>query len=254
MKFSQAYQVKWHDTDANRQVRPSQILMYMQETANEQLRNIGLSLDALRDRKGLAFLLSNIAVRIYAPLYALDQIEVQTWVCEGKGLSYNRCFQILRGNETVAVGSSVWGLLDIQQKRLLRVEEAPYDLEPEPFLQIQDLPRRLRVPRLDDLTCVGERKIVYSDIDYNGHMNNTHYPDMFCDFTPDIRSQRVSGFMLSFLHEATFDYTLKVYHAVDQNDHYFKTIDDDGRTCTEALLKTVSISMEEEKNEKRFEN
>ena len=53
MKYTHRFQVKWHDTDANREVRPSQVLMYMQETANLQLRHHGISLDDLRDRHGL---------------------------------------------------------------------------------------------------------------------------------------------------------------------------------------------------------
>ena len=130
-------------------------------------------------------MLNRISIRVYKPLYTGDEIDVQTWVCEGRGLSSLRCVCIKRGEETVVEASSVWGLLDLKNNRLCKSEDAPYDLEPEPFLQL-DLPRRLHVPHTEELTLMGERRIVYSDIDYNGHMNNTHYPDLFCDFTPDI--------------------------------------------------------------------
>ena len=70
MKFTQHYTVKWHDTDANRMIRPTALFMYMQETANEHLAKEAISLDALRDEQGLAFLLSSISVVMYEPLYA----------------------------------------------------------------------------------------------------------------------------------------------------------------------------------------
>ena len=92
------------------------------------------------------------------------------------------------------------------------------------------------------MELVGERKIVYSDIDYNRHMNNTHYPDMLCDFTPEIRSHRAIGFTLSFLHEAAFGHTLKVYRAErGEGEYYFRTVNEEGNTCLEALLLTEKI-------------
>ena len=236
MKFTRHYRVRWHDTDANRRVRPSQVLMYMQETANAQLAAAGLSLDALRDEQGLAFLLSSISVRLYEPMFTDDQIDVQTWVCEGHGFSYLRCFRIERDGVVVAEASSVWALMDLRAKKLVRADAPPYDIEPEAMLEL-DLPRRLRLPHADEMGSAGERRIVYSDIDYNGHMNNTHYPDLFCDFTPDVCHGRVTAMMLSFLHEATFGHTLKVYRKRVEDGYLFRTEDADGAVCTDAYLR-----------------
>ncbi|MBQ9774071.1 MAG: hypothetical protein IJW30_05350 [Clostridia bacterium] len=243
MKFTQHYTVKWHDTDANRCIRPTQLMMYMQETANEQLADAGVSLDALRDEQGLGFLLSSISVEIHAPLHAGDKIDVQTWVCEGRGFSYNRCFCVKRGEEIVAEATSVWALMNLREKRLMRADEAPYDIEPEPML-VLDLPRRLRLPRAEEMETCGERRIVYSDIDYNGHMNNTHYPDLFCDFLPQILEKRVTGMMLSFVHEATFDHVLSVRRAASEDGYFFRTEDVGGVTCTEAYLRVASAEGE----------
>ena len=89
MKYTHHYQIKWHDTDANRNVSPSQVLAYMQETANQQLARADMSLDELRDKKKLAFLLSRIAIRIYRQLHAYEEIDVETWICESRGLSFH---------------------------------------------------------------------------------------------------------------------------------------------------------------------
>ncbi|MBE6588758.1 MAG: hypothetical protein E7643_01140 [Ruminococcaceae bacterium] len=240
MKFSQHYTVKWHDTDLNRCVTPSAILMYMQETAGEHLKSLLFSMDELRDRMGLAFLLSSISIYIHEPLYADDEIDVQTWVCESRGLSYNRCFCILRDGKTIAEASSVWGLLDIANHRLLKADESPFKAEPEAPCQLP-LPRRLQVLRTEDMEEAGDRRIVYSDIDYNGHMNNTHYPNLLCDFTPDICKRRVKGLMLSFLHEAAYGHTLRVYRGESADGLRFRIVDADGTLCTEALLCTEEI-------------
>ena len=240
MKFSRFYTVKWHDTDLNRCITPSQLVAYMQETAGEHLKSLLMSMDEMRDRLGLAFLLSSISLEVYAPLYANDEIEVQTWVCESRGLSYNRCFAVLRDGETVAQASSVWALLELSTRRLLRADESPFSAEPEAACQLE-LPRRLRTVRTEEMELAGERRIVYSDVDYNGHMNNTHYPNLLCDFTPGIRHKRVCAMMLSFLHEATYGHTLQVLRKETEDGIRFRTVDADGTICTEGLLRTESL-------------
>lgn len=238
MKFTQRYTVKWHETDANRMLRPAALVMYMQETANEHLAKEAISLDALRDEKGLAFLLSSISVVIYEPLYAKDEITVETWVSESRGLKHNRCFAVLREDKVIAEAFSVWALMDLREKRLLRSGEEPYRLEPEQALLLP-LPKRLHLPAHESMELVGKRKIVYSDIDYNGHMNNTHYPDLFCDFTPEICSSRVTGMMFSFLHEATLGHTLSVWRTKTEDGFLFRLVDEDGTVCTDALVQTL---------------
>lgn len=235
MKYTHRYQIKWHDTDANREVRPSRLLMYMQETGNNQLENSGLPLDELRDRHGLAFILSKISVCIYQPLFAYDEIDVETWVSRSRGFSFLRYFRVMKGDAVIAEASSIWALIDIHDRRLLRTNE--FDVPaPEDEPLVLDLPRHLRFPQ--EMREVGERTIRYADIDYNGHMNNTNYPDMLCDFTPDILSRRVIAFTLSYLHEGTFAHTLRVYCSDVEDGHLFRTVDTaDNTVCLEAYVR-----------------
>ena len=41
------YRTRWHDTDADRLLRPSQLMVYLQETANLHMIAAGQSLDEL---------------------------------------------------------------------------------------------------------------------------------------------------------------------------------------------------------------
>jgi len=249
MKYTYRYTIRWHDTDAKREVRPSQVLAYMQETSNYHLLSAGMSLDELRDRHGQAFLLSRITARLYRPLYTGEEIEVQTWICESRGLSFHRCYRILRGTEVIAEAFTVWALLDLQTGKLLPVSAFPYEIEPDEAPSAE-LMGRLRLPPLDQMEEVGLRPIVYSDLDYNGHMNNTHYPDMLCDFTPEINSRRVIGFSMSFLQEAAFGHTLRVLRTerpsamtpnLPSREFCFRTLNELGKVCLEASLSVEEL-------------
>lgn len=247
MKFTYHYTTRWHDTDAKREVRPSQILAYMQETSNYHIASSGMSLDELRDRHGLAFLLSQITMRMYLPLHTGEEIDVQTWICESRGLRFLRCFRILRGEDVIAEAFTVWALMNLHEGKLLPVTAFPYNIEPDAPLGAEFM-GRVRLPSLDQMQEIGTRKIVYSDIDYNGHMNNTRYPDMLCDFTPDMDKRRAVGVTLSFLNEATFGHTLKVCRlerplpetiASHGAEYCYRTIDTDGKICLEAILQVA---------------
>lgn len=241
MKFTKDYIAKWHDTDANRQVRPSALVTYLQETANEHLIHIGISLDELRDRFGLAFILGSISVRSYEPLFSGDAIEVETWTCGERGFRHNRCFRVLRGGKTVAEATSQWALINLKDGSLVKVEDMPYHIEPEAPISLPDVPARLKMPPVSKMEEVGTRRIVYSDIDYNDHMNNTRYPDMICDFLPEMRDKRMTGLVLSYRKEAVFAHTLRVFRQKTEDGYLVCTVDEEGSICTEAFVKLCAV-------------
>ncbi len=236
MIFSEKFTTKWHDTDAFRRVRPTQMLVYMQEVSNHHMASCGPSLDDLRDRERLAFILSKIRIKLYRPLYAFEDIEVQTWTCEGRGFAISRFYRIVRGDEVIADADSTWALVNIDDRTLVRQEDfRVYSFENEPTVTI-DVPSRFRLPKECELHSVGTRKIVYSDLDYNMHMNNTKYPDMLCDYLPTDEIGRISGIFLSYVHEAAFGDTLDVMMAKDGNIRYFRTVGTQCQTCLEAEI------------------
>ena len=242
MFYSEEFRVRWHETDLNRVNRPSAFLTILQETANHQLHDAGMDLDALRDEKRVGFILSRIAAKIASPLRAYETITAQTWICPSRGVNFERCFRVLRGGEPIAVCWSSWGLLSLDERRLLPVDALDYPITPEEKLLPAGVPCRFHLPHTSEMEFVGTRTIRYSDLDYNGHMNNTRYPDMLADFLPDPTSVWVNGFSLSFLQEAKFGGTLSVYRAPkppaagEDEGFFFRTVDEEGNTCLEALL------------------
>lgn len=234
MKWSEHYRINTHDCDSSGCVRASLVQRYMQETANMQMKHQGPSNEELRDM-GMAFLLSRISVSIYSPLLPGDEIDVTSWGCESRGVSFNRCYQIKRDDEIVAEATSVWGLIGINDHRIIRVGEVEMRFGTDEPLELEST--RVRIPRDLNLALVGERPIVYSDLDMNHHMNNTNYPDMFCDFIPEMPGKRVIGISISYVHEAPLGELLKVYTAKNDDVWYVRTVrSSDGQINAEAEI------------------
>ncbi len=235
MRYSETYRTRWHDTDAGRRVRPSQLLVYMQETSNQHVASLGMPLDDLRDEKNLGFILSKLRMIIHKPLAAFEDIRVETWTNPAKGFSSGRSFRILRGDEVIAEADSTWALIGTEDHRLHKPEETGYAFDDEAPTEL-DLPSRIRIPADCMLEPVAERAIVYSDLDYNMHMNNTRYPDMLCDYLPPEDVPKIRGFCLSYLREAAFGDKITVLRGKKDGVWYFRTVSCEGNVCLEAVL------------------
>ncbi|MBE6689768.1 MAG: hypothetical protein E7590_00595 [Ruminococcaceae bacterium] len=240
MKYVEKYNVRWHDTDANREVHPSGVLMFMQETGNRQFEAADRPLDKIRDEEGVGFILSRIAIEMKEPIHAYEDIFVETFTCESRGYTFPRGWEIKRRGKVVARAMSQWALVRVADKSLVRSGDFPMSFGDEPELQLE-MPLRFRVP--SDLTfeTVGHRTIAFSDIDYNMHMNNTKYPDMLCDFLPDPAHTRVIGVSLAYRKEAAYGDTLTVERAVADDGVFYIRTRHGEETCLEAMVKTQKI-------------
>lgn len=239
MIHSEAYTVRWHDTDFNLVATPSALLTFMQETANHHLSAIGMPLDDIRDSRGVGFILSKLVMQVYAPLHAYDKIHVETWVGDDRGFRFHRAFRIVRDDETIAEALTVWALIRLDDHSLVRVEDFDAPFRPEPLPDIR-VPARFRFP-LEPLLQRGTRTVRYTDVDYNEHMNNTRYPNMLCDLLPDMHGKYVSSLSLSYVNEAHLGETLTGYAGEENGVWYVRTLRENGQTNAEARITLADL-------------
>lgn len=233
MKYTDKHKVLSQFTDAQGNLRAGAILRYMQEAAANAMAADGMSYDALA-AQGRVFVISKITLSIYSDIHANEEIEVETWATESARASFNRAYRVVRGGSVVAEAVSVWALVDVQRKRLVTVadaalpyrEDAPLDLE---------LPARIPI-QSDSLVLVDERRVRYSDIDRNRHMNNTVYADMLCDYVFRTGAGRISKMSISYINEAPLGCELKVYFCADDDTYYIRTVREDGKINCEAEI------------------
>ena len=106
-----------------------------------------------------------------------------------------------------------------------------------------DGPQRVRLPRGYEPPLIGERAIVYSDLDRNNHMNNTNYPDMLCDYIPGgMEGKRVVRLAMHFVNEAVLGDNLRIYGGEYESSYYFRTIGSGNSIGVEAEVVLDSIN------------
>lgn len=235
MKWSETFKVKFHETDANEVAGVSQIFKYIQEAALCQLNNQHPSYRELFEQKK-AFILSAIRLEMYSPIFAYDEITARSWACPSRGFNFIRSYEIERDGEILCEATSIWALVSTEEKRLYTVDDidsSSYCMD-EPVQT--ERPARVRIPSAIPMSLVGEYVVQYSDIDMNGHMNNTNYPRIICNCVPNAEKLRVKSIGIYFANEALLGETLKIYMGKVDNRIYFRTTRSDGKTNIESEL------------------
>ncbi|MDD2362830.1 MAG: thioesterase [Oscillospiraceae bacterium] len=191
------------DVGQDRQLKLSAQLRLQQEAGELQLEKGGLGFEELINN-GLAFVITRTNSVIYHTPRFNSHIKLITWHRDSKGAQFYRCYRFLDENGEILIDSvSAFALIDPQTHKILRpalfsryaVTQQPDRLNSCPDPEKQVLP--------DGLLPIGGYEVVWSDIDYNGHVNNAIYADIICNNIPDnMRQRRIAGFTISYLHEA----------------------------------------------------
>jgi acyl-ACP thioesterase len=126
--------------------------------------------------------------------------------------------------------SSYWVLVDIESRKLLKVDDVNIDnYYIGEFVELHK--DKLKIPRDLELEEVGKKEIMYCDLDTNGHMNNTYYMDVISNYIPELPAgtHRIKSVRLHYSKEAPFGDTITIFRAKTEDDKYlFKTVKENG--------------------------
>jgi len=197
----ETYTVSLSDCDASGRLRPSSLLIHVQEAGERHAASYGLSRAELV-AQGMFWVLyrQRVVMRSY-PTFG-DALRLTTWPGAVEGPVFPRYFCIERADGTlVCEAVTSWVLVNLQTRRPLRpsmlVTPIPVCARPAPL----PLPGMLR---LENARAVEKRPVRYSDLDINGHMTNTRYIDWVCDLLDlDALARRgLAEWQVNFIAEA----------------------------------------------------
>lgn len=118
------------------------------------------------------------AIRRY-PRYE-EPVRVVTWSSAVRAFKGYRDFRVYCGDELVASASSLWLYVNLRTRSLIRVPEDVARAFPsrpgEVFMA--ELEKLKLIPPGDGSLPVCRSSVRYSDVDGNGHVNNTAYLDL----------------------------------------------------------------------------
>ncbi len=180
--------------------QPGAIFRAMQEASGVHAEGWGLGRQPLMDC-GIAWVLTRAAMRMEEyPVYG-QTVTVSTWPGKTRHGFFPRYYTFFVDGKQIGCATALYVLMDIEQRKMADPARLPGQL-PE-----YDIPAPMPAPGVIALPAgepeVNLHPVRYTDLDFNGHVNNTRYVDWYMDCIPlqEHREMELEQITVHYLQE-----------------------------------------------------
>ena len=167
-----------NDVDHHLKLKISSLFRFIQQVSTNHSEKLGFGRSVTNDQ-GLAWVITRTHIEIYDLPEMNDEIYVATHPGEQNKFIFPRYYMVYDKHGKLLVScSSLWVVIDSNTRRVIVKPFGDKIYKGEKHKDDIPLPDRVN---LDEVSLVQERKVLYSDIDLNGHMNNVKYIEYMID-------------------------------------------------------------------------
>ena len=199
--YRKEFHIRPTEVDRYGRLKPSAMLLYIQQTAGEHSDSFNLTYDALAQR-GIFWTVIRHKIEIARLPRENEKITLETWPMPTTRVAFPRSTVAYDEQGNVLFRSiCLWILMDLNNRSMLVPGKS--GVEVEGFLRGDELstPKSLMPLSLNNQIC---RQVVFSDLDRNGHMNNARYLDWVQDLLPSDhhRNHPMKELTVCYINEA----------------------------------------------------
>ncbi len=222
--YTESLAIRAVDCDQYGKMRLDALFMAMQEGGEIHAGLLGLGHQALLERK-LFFVLSRIHVSVLNPPRFGQHIRHTTWPGTVNRFFCPRyhVFSLDDGTPLAAAGA-LWVVLDTNTRRIVSPLQADLHFPDNSDLPTPtDLPNRLP-SKIVSTYSVSKRLVQYSDMDLNGHVNNTKYITWLCDQLGKTAfdGHHISSLTAGYEREIRDEHELEIHLAQNENSFSYE--------------------------------
>ena len=179
--FRQTTTISASQVDCFRRAKPSALLFMIQEAAGQHSIRLGTDWDTL-NKKHLFWAVTRHRVQVTRLPMEGETITVETWPMPTTRVAYPRSVVAYdaAGNELFRA-ISLWVLMDSQSRTMVLPGKSGVVVDGTLTGTELAVPHSI-MPAVLENTAM--RTVGYSELDVNGHMNNTRYMDWVDDLLP----------------------------------------------------------------------
>lgn len=218
--YDESFTLRPRDCDLNDRWRPSAVLETMQDAAGAHSKLLGCGRDELV-KNNIVWVLSRMELHMDRYPSSGEQITVHTFPTPTRICFFPRYYIFTDAHgEMIGKAGSLWLLLDLTTRRMLPPGEVGKLIPDNRDLSVpMNLPAT--VGNLQGEEFVSEYRPVYTDLDVNGHVNNTRYADWLCnalgiDLMKQYEPERI---ILNYNHEVLPGHVITL-HRILKNTEY----------------------------------
>ncbi len=233
MKYNYEYEIKYQEVDGRKRLRLFNLENYLLEVAGTVADELGFGIAVLHPR-GLTWILTRLSVEMYELPTHCERVRFETWIESNAHMLSTRNFRIYSGDRLIGICKTVWAILDLQKREIVNYFDDPI-FENAIDGEVLEMPR-VRMTTIPEPTGSMPHKIVYSDIDYNGHCNSCRYLQAMTDaYLPDYYGKKVR-LDINYSKEAMLGEEMQIYYLVTDDGVQYQMKNEAGETSCSAKL------------------
>lgn len=233
MKYNYEYEIKYQEVDGRKRLRLFNLENYLLEVAGTVADELGFGIAVLHPR-GLTWILTRLSVEMYELPTHCERVRFETWIESNAHMLSTRNFRIYSGDRLIGICKTVWAILDLQKREIVNYFDDPI-FENTIDGEVLEMPR-VRMTTIPEPTGSMPHKIVYSDIDYNGHCNSCRYLQAMTDaYLPDYYGKKVR-LDINYSKEAMLGEEMQIYYLVTDDGVQYQMKNEAGETSCSAKL------------------
>ncbi len=210
-EYGRTLSVPVYDVGPDDKLKLGSVLRLSQETSEQHIHRMGAGYEEMRRKTGMVFFIISTRIRIRRlPVHA-ETITIRTHPRGRGGAQFYRDFLFYDKNENMIISVlQTTVVADSATHKVLRPQTIrQFGIYPEEIVPPEKRMGRLEIPR--ELLFRGERKVFYSDLDANGHMNNSVYGDVISDFLPQKIIEGMKEVQIHYIAEAEKGDIVKIF-------------------------------------------
>ncbi len=214
--YRKKYTVGINDVDFTKKLKLSALFGYFQDVASFAVENLHIGIDVLTSKFSVSWVLVRIRVDIDRIPSWNEEITVETWPQEPGKLEFERDYAVLdKEGQVIIRAVSSWVLFDIHTREPRRSDLIAFHFPP--FIKDRAIECKLSKLKPPGEAEIAYKKVIgYSDVDLNGHINNSKYIDfiMDCFSVEKHRQYDVKTIEVNYVNEAMPGETLMMRRGI----------------------------------------
>ena len=216
--LERTYHLRTSDFDMRSRILPASVLDLFQDAAGEHAKMLGVGFyDLLPENK--CWMILRLRYEVVNQPRLFSSVIVKTWPVESRRIEFDRDYVISDTEGNILIkGTSQWAILDVSNREKPSLVMAKdFDIGVEEYISERALEGRFErlPPKFEADGDAVTIKSGYTDIDTNGHVNNTKYSNFILNAIDLPAEKEIAAFRIDYLREMMSGTEISIYSKTD---------------------------------------